>query len=68
MSTNKKVKCVSRGGYGVMREGEIGELIEIQESHRESDANFTWPEYWVVEASEGKMVAGHAHKFELVDN
>ena len=64
-----KVKCISRGGYDHMREGEIGTLIEKQQAHHEpgTAGGFTWPEYWVVETADGRRVHGHAHRFVEVE-
>jgi len=63
-----KVKCISRGGYGVMREGDVGTLIEKQPAWHDSSTpgGFTWPEYWVVETEDGQRVHGHAHRFEEI--
>ena len=63
----KKVKCVSRGGYMGIREGEIVDLVEIQPAYTDpsSSSGFTWPEYWVVKQDNGIEVIGHSHRFEL---
>ena len=64
-----KVKCVSRGGYSHMREGEVGTLIEKQPEFYDSStpSGFIWPEYWVVQTTEGRLVHGHAHRFEEIE-
>ena len=64
----QKVKCVSRGGYGSMLEGEVGELVEIQpEDTTTNPGVYHWPEYWVVKTKLGNTVAGHAHRFEIIE-
>ena len=64
----QKVKCVSRGGYGSMREGEVGELVEVQpEDTTTNPGVFTWPEYWVVKTKEGTPVSGNANRFKIIE-
>lgn len=60
----QKVQCVSKGGYSFMKEGEIGELVEVCPSHYED--GFTWPEYWKVKLESGKHVTGHTHRFKKI--
>jgi hypothetical protein len=68
-STAQKVKCVSRGGYGTMKEGEVGTLIRKEPAWYDtsSPSGFLWPEYWIVETVEGQRVSGHAHRFEEIE-
>jgi hypothetical protein len=64
-----KVKCVSRGGYDHIAEGEICTLIEIQPKQFDNSVpgGFTWPEYWVVQTADGRRVHGHAYRFEAIE-
>ena len=65
----QKVKCVSRGGYCSMREGEVGELLDIEpeDTTTKNTGVYHWPEYWVVKTKEGNTVGGHAHRFEIIE-
>jgi len=51
-----------------MRKGEIGTLIKVEPQcyDKSTPSGFIWPEYWIVQTTDGSLVHGHAHRFTVI--
>jgi len=66
MAQRQKMICVSRDGYGPLREGEECWLVEHHEPVHMGV--FIWPAYTTVETMNGVRVDGHSYRFKLIED
>jgi len=65
MAQRQKMVCVSRDGYGPLKEGEECWFVEHHEPVHMGV--FTWPAYTTVETMDGVRVDGHSSRFKPVE-